>query len=176
VLPMPKPTEVLGVRCVPAARAAVDLARVVRRHDALPVLDAAVRNACSGEDLSAEVLIHDGLRGVRQARELIAYADPLAQCRQESHLRLILRDAGLPMPRPQLMVGPYVLDLGYGAERVGVEYDGSSHLDRQRLRADPTRHNWLEGHGWAMRYFTDHDLYRRPDQIALVVLAALERL
>jgi len=133
-------------------------------------------NACSGEDLSAEVLIHDGLRGVRQARELIAYADPLAQCRQESHLRLILRDAGLPMPRPQLMVGPYVLDLGYGAERVGVEYDGSSHLDRQRLRADPTRHNWLEGHGWAMRYFTDHDLYRRPDQIALVVLAALERL
>ncbi|MEK8108019.1 DUF559 domain-containing protein [Micromonospora sp. M12] len=59
----------------------------------------------------------------------------------------------------------YRLDLGYRRHRVGVEYDGSSHLDRVRLRHDRARTNWLAANGWRMRHFTDQDLYRRPSQI-----------
>lgn len=179
VLPF-EPGELLGLPCLPAARTAVDLARVVRRLDALPILDAALRvEACSQDALLTEVAQHDRLRGVRQARELVPFADPRPECRQESQIRLVLRDGRVPAPVPQLVVadadglGRCRIDLGYEEEQVGIEYDGESHLDRDRLRSDRSRHNWLESRGWAMRYFTDYDLYRRTDLLVSTVRAAL---
>jgi very-short-patch-repair endonuclease len=65
------------------------------------------------------------------------------------------------------------LDLGYERRRIGVEYDGMSHLDRDRLHHDRDRGNWLAAQGWIMRYFTDRDLYRRPEYIVDSVRAAL---
>lgn len=109
----------------------------------------------------------------------MAIADGRSQCRQETHLRLILHDAGLREFEPQVPVYDadgllrYRVDLADRRRRVAVEYDGSSHLDRQRLRDDRQRHNWLDSMGWRMRYFTDRDLYRRPDWIVTVVTAAL---
>jgi Protein of unknown function (DUF559) len=174
------PVEVAGVPCVAAARCAVDLARVTRRLDALAVLDAALRcGAVHASGLAGEVSCHDGLRGVRQARELVPLADPRAECPQESHLRLLLLDNGLPVPEPQLWVRDergdvrYRLDLGWREQRVGAEYDGASHLDRDRLRHDRDRHNWLVSQGWRVRYFTDRDLCRRPAYIVATMRAAL---
>ncbi|WP_405427091.1 hypothetical protein [Micromonospora sp. NBC_00617] len=179
VLPV-RPVLVRGLPCVPAARCAVDLARAVRRLDALPVLDAALRSGMvSQDDLLAEVSAHDALRGVRQARQLIPLADGRAECRQESQLRLVLIDGGLPLPEPQLWVTDgfgirlYRLDLGYRERRVGIEYDGRSHLDGDRLRCDRERVKWLDAAGWRMRYFTDRDLYRRPEYIRATIRAAL---
>jgi hypothetical protein len=175
VLPVDKPTPVHGVPCTPAARTAVDLARALRRWDALPVLDAALAaEAYTVDDLESELSVHGGLRGVRQARELAAVADPRPQCRQESHLRLILYDGGYDGLVPQYSVGDefgqvtYYLDLADPVRRIGLEFDGASHMDRARLRSD-RRHNWLENNGWRMRYFTEVDLYRRPSHILRVV-------
>jgi very-short-patch-repair endonuclease len=70
-------------------------------------------------------------------------------------------------------VDRFRLDLGYLEARVGLEYDGESHVDRRRLRMDRQRHNWLVGRGWRMRYFTADDLYRRPAHVLQVVRAAL---
>ncbi|WP_329107548.1 type IV toxin-antitoxin system AbiEi family antitoxin domain-containing protein [Micromonospora sp. NBC_01699] len=180
VLPVIGPVELAGVPCVPAARCAIDLARQLRRMDALPLLDAVLRSgACRTEELRAEVGLHGGLRGVCQARSLVSIADSRAECRQESQLRLVLIDAGLPVPEPQIWVldrygsPTYRLDLGYRERRVGLEYDGASHLDRNRLRYDRARMNWLAANRWKMRYFTAHDLYRRPAHIAATVRAAL---
>lgn len=180
VLAVPEPRIVAGVPCVPPARCAIDLARAAGRMDALAVLDAALRSgACEPTDLSQEVLRHDRLRGVRQARELARRADGRAECPQESHLRLVLVDGGLAAPEPQVWVDDesgvarYRLDLAYRERRVGIEYDGRSHTDRDRLRADRIRMNWLASHGWTVRYFTDHDLYRRPAGIVRSVRAAL---
>ncbi|MFD2764166.1 hypothetical protein [Micromonospora eburnea] len=179
VLP-PRPVMVDGLPCVPAAQCAVDLARTVRRMDALPVLDAALRSGTVGpEALASELVAHRALRGVRQARELVAVADGRAECRQESQLRLLLVDGGLPVPEPQLWVHDedglprFRIDLGYRDRRVGVEYDGLSHMDRDRLRYDRDRVNWLDASGWRMRYFTDRDLYRRPSYIIATVRTAL---
>lgn len=148
--------------------------------DALAVLDAALRSgACEPADLSREVLFHGRLRGVRQARELSRLADGLAECPQESHLRLVLIDGRMPVPEPQVWVyddlgtARFRLDLAYRHRRVGIEYDGRSHTDRDRLRADRSRMNWLAANGWIVRYFTDHDLYRRPSGIIATVRAAL---
>jgi hypothetical protein len=181
-------TNVLGLRCVPAARCAIDLARTVGRADALAILDATLRlGKYDGDDLEfldeaalrAEVELHDGQRGVRQVRELLDLADGRVECRQESNLRLVIHDGKLPMPVPQYGVLDdagwvrYRVDLAYEEERVGVEYDGSSHLDRPRLRQDRIRHNWLSSRGWVLRYFTDEDLYRRTDLIVPTVREAL---
>ncbi|MFI2664928.1 DUF559 domain-containing protein [Micromonospora carbonacea] len=175
-----EPVLVRGLPCAPAPRCAVDLARTVRRLDALPVLDAVLRaGVVSRDGLVEEVLSHGGLPGVRQARSLVPLADGRAECRQESQLRLVLIDGGLPVPEPQVWVldedgaGRYRLDLGYRRRRIGIEYDGLSHLDRERLRYDRDRANWLASEGWTMRHFTDRDLYRRPAHIVTTIRALL---
>ncbi|MDW3846059.1 endonuclease domain-containing protein [Micromonospora sp. BRA006-A] len=179
VLPV-RPVLVGGLPCVPAAQCAVDLARGVRRMDALPVLDAALRSgAATTDDLAAELPLHQGLRGVRQARDLVPRADGRSECRQESQLRLLLLDGGLPVPEPQMWIHDrygiprFRIDLGYRERRVGVEYDGLSHLDREHMRYDRDRINWLDANGWRMRYFTDRDLYGRPSHILATLRAAL---
>jgi very-short-patch-repair endonuclease len=179
-LPVGEPVEVAGLPCVPPERCAIDLARTCRRLDAIAVLDAALRSGrCTPTSLAVEVARHDGLRGIRQARELVLLADPRAECRQESQLRLVLVDGRLAAPEPQLWVTDewgerrYRLDLGYQELRVAGEYDGSSHLDRDRMRSDRQRHNWLASRGWVMRYFTDADLYRRRPYIVATMREAI---
>ena len=179
-LPLGDPACWDGIPCVPPERLAVDLARLLRRIDALPLLDAALRAAlCSPEQLAAEVARHAGLRGVRQARELIGWADPRAECVQESQLRLIMLDGRLPPPEPQIWVDDghgrliYRLDLAYRQQKVGIEYDGSSHIDVDRMHHDRFRHNWLADKGWRIRYFTARDLYRAPQSIVAAVRSLL---
>lgn len=176
VIPVGDPVWCDGVPCVPPERCAIDLARRLRRPDALAVLDATLRaSLCSQERLAGEVARHAGLRGVRQARDLVGWADPRAECAQESHLRLILLDARLPPPEPQIWATDvygtpvYRVDLGYRERRIAIEYDGSSHLDAQRMQNDRYRHNWLTGNGWRIRYFTARDLYRNPHSIPAAI-------
>jgi very-short-patch-repair endonuclease len=91
----------------------------------------------------------------------------------------VIHDGRLPAPTPQLAVidewgvERYRIDLGYDERRVGVEFDGESHSRRARMREDRQRHNWLEGRGWRMRYFTDVDLYRHPTVIVDTVRSTL---
>jgi hypothetical protein len=180
VLPARDSLVIAGVPCVSPQRAAIDLARTSGRLDAIATLDAALRsNACDRDALLDEAAMHRGLRNVCQARQLIPLADARAECPQESHLRLVIIDAGLPAPEPQLWIsdsagrGIYRIDLAYAPKRVGLEYDGASHLERERLRGDRYRMNWLASRGWTMRYFTDEDLYRRRFHLLDVVRAAL---
>ena len=172
-----EPIRIDGIPCVPAARCVVDLARLLRRLDAQPAVDGALRSgACAPDALARELVRHADLRGVVQARDLVRYADPAAQCRQESQLRLVIRDGGLPAPTAQLRIlddfhiTRYILDLGWEEHRVGAEYDGLTHTEPERFRHDRDRHNWLASRGWRMRYFTDRDLYRRPHQHIISVL------
>ncbi|GAA4682613.1 type IV toxin-antitoxin system AbiEi family antitoxin domain-containing protein [Phytohabitans rumicis] len=180
VLPFGDPVEVHGLPCLPPERCAVDLARAVKRLDTLAVFDAALRSRrCTADDLRAEAARHDGLRGIRQARAALPYADPRPECRQESQLRFVMIDGGLPAPEPQLWVyderdePTFRLDTGYREQQVGGEYDGRSHVTRERMRADRARHNWLAAHGWNMRYYTDQDLYHRPAYILSTMRSAL---
>jgi hypothetical protein len=166
---------VSGIPCTTIARTAVDLARANRRLDALPVLDGALRTGIGMDDLLSEIARHARLRGVREVRDLAPLADAGAQCRQESQLRLVAIDGGLPRPTVQHPVvdqfgfSRYYLDLAWEKYRLAAEYDGRSHAERERVSHDRERHNWLDGKGWTMRYFTDVDLYRRPSHIVSVL-------
>ncbi|BCJ59719.1 hypothetical protein Jiend_31410 [Micromonospora endophytica] len=177
VLPLDDVVRVHGLPCAPPARCAVDLARTLPRQRALPVLDAALfAGALESDDLRAEVARHDGLRGVRQARELVLLADGRAECRQETLLRLALHDAGITGFVPQLPLFQdgrlrYRLDLGDPVHMIALEYDGSSHLDVHRLRRDRSRHNWLQRQGWLVYYATAPDLHD-PSSIIQTLLTA----
>jgi very-short-patch-repair endonuclease len=160
-----------GVPCTTAARTAIDLARTLPRSLALATLDCALANgACTRDALAAEAARHRTLPGSRQATELVEKADGRAQCTQETQLRLTIHDAGLRGFEPQVEVmdngvKKYVLDLADIEHKVAAEYDGISHDEPRRRQLDRERHNWLDAHGWRMRYFTDVDLYRRPWRI-----------
>lgn len=174
------PFAVRGIRCTTPARTAIDLARVLARPDALAVLDAALAsNTCTPTELAEEVARHRRLKGFRQASALVPLADGRAECVQETHLRLILRDARISSLVPQVPVLDrygrmlYRLDLADERLRVAAEYDGESHLDRERMRSDRARHNYLAAQNWRMRYFTDIDIYRRPDYVVRTIRAAL---
>jgi hypothetical protein len=174
------PILIDGIPCAPPARCAVDLARRATRLDGIALLDAALRSrTCTADDLTDEVLLHDGLRGVCGVRELVRLADGRAECAQESHLRLLIIDAGLRAPEPQVWVHDstgrpvYRIDLAYRERRVGLEYDGRSHLTPDRLAADRSRMNWLSSRGWTMRHFTARDIYQYPAVTVAEVRAAL---
>lgn len=171
---------VRGVPCTSPVRTAIDLARALPRPEALAVLDAALAyEVCTHSELAAEVTRHQRLKGYRRALELVPLADGRSQCSQETHLRLILRDAKLTSFEPQVPVLDrhgrvrYKLDLADPRWKVAAEYDGESHLDRSRLRSDRARHNYLETHGWRMRYFTDVDVYQRPEEVIRTLRVAL---
>ena len=130
---------VSGIPCTTIARTAVDLARGCRRFDALPVLDGALRTGINTDDLLSEIARHARLRGICQVRGLVPLADPGAQCRQESQIRLVVVDGGLPRPVTQYPVVDqfgftrYYLDLGWEKYRLAAEYDGRSHAERERV-------------------------------------------
>lgn len=156
-----------GALVTSAERTAIDLARTLPRIDVLPVLDAALAaGVCTPESLAGELERQTGLRGVRQARELVPLSDPVPESPQESRLRLRCHDAGLPPPTLQLPILDTRgrpcrwLDLAWEEVEVGLEYDGEDgHTGRQNLRSDRRRHNFLQDDGWAMFYATDLDVY-----------------
>jgi hypothetical protein len=179
-VPVPYALLVNGIPVAAPERCVIDLARSASRMAGLALLDRALRiDACTLAGLVEELDRHAGLRGVRQARELVGLADGRAECPQESHLRLIVIDGGLPVPEPQLWVydsggrPTFRVDLGYRERKVGLEYDGRSHLTISRLNADRSRMNWLSARGWAMRYFTAPDVYNSPTTVVATVRAAL---
>jgi hypothetical protein len=172
-----------GALVTTAVRTAIDLARNLPRIDVLPVLDAALAaGACTPASLALELDRHAGLRGVRQARELVPLADPAPESPQESRLRLRCYDAGLPPPTLQFPVLDSSgrprrwLDLAWEEVKVGLEYDGENgHAGQENLRADRRRHNFLQDDGWAMFYATDLDVYRDHTELMRKVGAAIER-
>lgn len=164
-----------GILLTGPNRTTLDVARSAVGADALAALDAALRTGLVTTDsLRHEAEAHTGLRGIVNVRRLLDVADGLAESPQESRLRWIILAAGLPVPALQVPVltpdGAYRLDLAYDEQRLALEYDGVHHTAHDRQRHDRRRHNALDRAGWRVRYFTDVDIYRRPqhtvDQVA----------
>ncbi|MGI5125945.1 hypothetical protein ACQEVB_03925 [Pseudonocardia sp. CA-107938] len=169
-----------GIVATTAERTAVDLARTLPRLDALPVLDAALAaGVCTQESLASEVSRHAGLRGVRQARELVPLACEGPESPPESRLRLLCHDAKLPPPTVQHLVtdgrARRWIDLAWEEAMVGLEHDGEVHDGPDRRRSDRRRHNWFQNLGWTMFYATDADTYGDPARLLAQVAAAVGR-
>lgn len=142
------------LRVTTQLRTALDLARFLPRNSAVSHLDAL---ACATGIDAGQVLElatrYPGLRGIRSARTALGLMDGGAQSPQETRVRLILIDDGLPRPRTQIRVSDgfneAFIDMGYDEPKVGIDYDGKHHAsDRPRYVHDIGRNELIDRQGW----------------------------
>lgn len=156
-------------------RTAWDIACRVATPDAVAALDAFL--AAGLITPSALTAIADEPRRWRRkrARRVIELMDGKAESPQESRLRVLLIEAGLPRPTCQHVVRREVdgrqqfaarVDLAWPAQQVAVEYDGHWHATPAQLRSDRARLNRIIAAGWLVIHVTDDRL--RHDTPALI--------
>ncbi|SPM30227.1 cullin%2C a subunit of E3 ubiquitin ligase, partial [Mycobacterium terramassiliense] len=118
-------------------------------------------------------------RGTRRLRQVLRLVDGGAASPKETWLRLLLIDAGLPMPTTQIpVVEGYsalaMLDMGWPEFGVAAEYDGDQHRsDRRQFVKDHWRMRKLAEIGWIVIRVIAED--RPADVIDRVRRALLAR-
>lgn len=173
--------EVDGMLVTSPARTAFDVGRwtssrlfAVQRLDALAnVTDVKVT------DIEAVMAEHHGTRGLVRLKAVLPLVDSGAESPQETRTRLVLIDAGLPVPQTQIRVcddyGDFIarIDMGYRELRVGIEYDGPQHwTDAGQRDRDIDRYTALADLGWTIiRVSSDLLRYRQGTFVARVVAA-----
>ena len=169
-----------GMRITTPVRTAFDIGRSMRRDHAVVHLDALTH--------ATELKIRDvltladgkrGLRGVRKLRKTLAFVDGGAESPQETRVRLLFMDAGLPVPETQIEFADEYgvvrirVDMGWREWKVAVEYDGVQHWsDKYQRSWDIDRIAMLEAAGWVV-IRVSAEMLTRPGVIIERVLRAL---
>jgi len=115
-----------------------------------------------------------GTPGARTARRLFRLVRPGTDSLYETRTRLALIRAGLPEPVVNYEVlcrsGPtYHVDMGYGREKLAVEYDGADHVgERRQMEIDALRRRDLQDDGWLIITVTAQQLHT-PEATARMV-------
>ena len=162
------------------ARTFADCARSWSLPDALALGDAAVR-AClmTIEEATSVVRRMRRLPGLKFARRVLPFIDSQAGSPQESRVRGIIINAGLPIPRPNVRIldenGGFIAigDLVYDEWMIVIEYDGAHHRDPLRQAKDATRRTRLREIGFYVVEITADDV-RWPSRVVEKVLRALD--
>lgn len=158
-LPRADLMEIDGLVVTTPVRSTVDMLRSMWRPNALAAADAMAHSALiTREEVRAYVAKMKRYPGIIQARALAALIEPLTESPGESWQRLRLVDAGFPVPKPQVTVRDRIgrtvaiLDHGYEAVRVGIDYDGREfHADDVAERHDETKRAYLvDVLGWRL--------------------------
>lgn len=98
-------TVVKGLLVQSPARAVIDVARTSPRVPAIAVGDAALHQGlCTLGDLANELDVAAGMKGIARARRIVGELNGLAESVLESRSRILIVDAGLPMPELQVEI------------------------------------------------------------------------
>ncbi|BBZ32908.1 hypothetical protein [Mycolicibacterium confluentis] len=163
-----------GVRCTDVERTVFDLGRRLLFPENLIRVDALLN--ATGVPVEGIAGIADRYRGARNIRrldEVLRLADGGAESPQESRVRIVLIEGGLPRPATQIRVGRRRVDMGWPEWKVGVEYDGAQHwTDIDQHGGDIARLEYLHQMDWVIvRVVAAH--LRDPQLIIERVVAAL---
>jgi hypothetical protein len=143
-----------GIPVTTPERTAFDIARHLPRDLAVRHLDALARASdINGTNVQLLADRYPRARGLPRSRIALPLMDGGAESPQETRVRLILVDDGLPPPRTQIRVSNGVreafLDMGYDEPMVGFDYDGEQHQsDRNRYVHDIGRAELIDREGW----------------------------
>lgn len=147
--------SIAGIPVTSLARTAFDLGRHLPRNAAVARLDALARaQRFPVDDVARIAERHPGARGLRNLRVALSLVDDGAASPRETWLRLLIIDAGLPVPRTQIPVHDdcgllAMLDMGWEEFMVAAEYDGDQHRhDRRQYVWDQRRSRLLAARGW----------------------------
>lgn len=171
---------VRGMRVTTAARTAFDVGRTRALTEAIPILDALMNaTKLKPRDVIAIADAWPGTRGVRLLRTTMDLVDGGAESPQESRLRVMIVDAGLPSPETQIEFRDRFgrvrvrVDMGWREWQVAVEYDGAQHWTDGRQRSwDIDRIALLEESGWVV-IRVSAALLKRPDVVLQRIVAKL---
>lgn len=184
--------EVDGLRVTTLADTWAMLAEELEEHDLVAAADHLLRVPrhpggfrpperppyATREELAASIGTR---RGAAKLRRALARARTGASSPQESRLRLVLVDGGLPEPILDLDVfdehGRFVacVDMAYPELRIAVEYDGEIHRTQEQFERDVERLARLEALGWTVLRFTARHLREQRPLILMRVQGAIAR-
>ncbi|MDX6282756.1 MAG: hypothetical protein QOH03_3827 [Kribbellaceae bacterium] len=175
--------QIHGVPVISPIATGVELAMQLSRPFALSAVDALLRSGKADRwAIRAASASYEGQRGIKQAGEILQYADRRAESPGESWLRLRLIDAGFGKPDLQVRVKAstrdYRLDLGHpdpvDGVRLGLEYDSDRwHSKDQQQTRDAARRTELAALGWHIIPIRRTDLWGSYTALELAVGAFL---
>ena len=173
LLPEADIETVFGIRCTSLERTTFDMVRTLSLEAAVAAADAALRQVALGEDGYDEIAAEawrdrmlerchgsKGARGVRQAQQVIRFADGRSESPGEAVSRLQLARLGfrrlrLQVPVPAPSGKDYVVDIEIEEVRTFFEFDGQNkYLDEamrsgrsleQVLLDEKRREDWIRG-------------------------------
>jgi hypothetical protein len=162
-------------------RTAFDLGRYRPRDDAIARIDALMRvRSFSTEDVLVLAERYRGARGLKALRAALPLVDGGAASPQETWLRLLFVDAGLPKPTTQIPICDHrgrlirMVDMGWEEFMVAAEYDGDQHrTSRPQYVKDIRVLPKLERMGWNVIRVIKED--RDEDVIARAWKALVSR-
>ncbi|MFD9894572.1 DUF559 domain-containing protein [Amycolatopsis sp. NPDC059027] len=182
------PTDVIeldGLRVCAVDLALADLLCTGDKHMAFAALDEALGELVPDHRWRLRENVRDRLderpskRGIHRARTLLDLATGLAASPPESVLRLIVVEAGFPIPEAQYEITTidgrklYVLDLAWPSCRIALEYDGfAAHEERHGY--DLERDARMAGRGWVTIRASAADL-RDPRRMLRALGAVFEQ-
>ena len=102
----------------------------------------------------------------RQLRQRMTDTERFAWSRLRSR-----RFAGYKFRR-QMPIGPYIVDFICLQRRLIIELDGGQHTERAQY--DQQRTAWLEGQGFKVIRFWDHDVFKDWDTVEEVIWRSLQ--
>ncbi len=172
--------ETQGLKVIPPAATAVELAKNLRLPFALSAVDALLHaKVVTFQELRTAAAAYFAEDDNSLAARVIRYADHRAASPAESWLRLRLLDTGFGRPDLQVRVdGPdrmYRLDVGYpdrpvDGRRLGLEYDSDEwHSSTKQQRRDETRRTELDALGWHIISVRRPDLWGSYPALELAV-------
>lgn len=174
-------TGVTEMRCTTTARTAYDLGRRLPFETAVIRIDALLHaTGCPVDEVVAIAERYSGARGIRRLRAALEFVDAGAESPQETRLRLLIVNTGLPRPQTQIPVADSRgtvrrrIDMGWPEWLVGVEYDGGQHWTDSRQHAeDIERLEFLAARGWTIIRVSHDQLRYRPAEVIARIRRAL---
>jgi very-short-patch-repair endonuclease len=167
------------LRVTTPERTYVDMAALLRFDDLVALGDVVLRDhPTTQERLLGVAEARLRYNGRRAAVSAVAWLDARSASPRESHLRVLLRRAGLPRPEVNgLITDEYggflaIGDLVFRRQRVIVEYDGDVHAPMGQRARDAARRAVLREHGWIVVEVVGEDMHY-PARVIARVRAAL---
>jgi len=182
----PTDTVCAPIPVIAPLRTVLDCARTLPVHEALVIVDSALRKGLVDERTLREFGRLVRGPGSRRARRVLLAASGLAESPGESLARYVfMTDRRLPEPSLQHEIGRdghlvarvdlAVVQWRGRAVRLAIEHDGFAyHSDRGAYRKDRLRRNAIERPGWALRELTYEDVLYNRSRTADLIFATLQ--
>ena len=176
-------TKLYGIPATTAARTVVDIARTASFMEGVVAADSALYERHTSKTELRRVLVrYDRWPGISRARQVVEFADGLAESAFESCARVVFHEQQLPPPELQVHISGRDrtviarVDFFWRRYSVIAEADGLLKYDSgERAIAELKRDRLLREAGYEVIHFTWQELFSDPVRVAGRIRATFER-